>query len=186
MQLFRLLDDMTVVDRWHLGDHTFVGSAPRSMQAGEPLLAEAELSVPVTQPGRPLAYSETAFGLPIACLPLARAISAVSPSDVQFVRLQVRGLRLSSDYAVLNCLQIVECLDEGRSQFIKWGEEDGRPDRLGQYRAVTRLAIAREKVPGNVHFFRIKGWSIALVVSDVVREAMEVAGCEGAVFEQID
>jgi hypothetical protein len=86
---------------------------------------------------------------------------------------------------VLNSLRVVRCLDEGRSEFIKWTEDDHRADLAGQYRQVTKLVLERSAIPVDAHFFRIDGWLVALVVSEVVKDAMERVGCFGAKFIEV-
>ena len=85
-------------------------------------------------------------------------------------------------YVVLNSTRTVPCLDEGRSQFVKWEAGSHRADLLGQYRMVTELTIDVGIVPSNAHFFRIAGWRIALIVSEIVKDAMEAQGCLGGLF----
>jgi hypothetical protein len=63
---------------------------------------------------------------------------------------------------VLNALRVIRCLDEERSEFIKWTEGDHRADLAGQYRQVTRLVLDARAIPPDVHLFRGEAWLIAL------------------------
>jgi hypothetical protein len=85
----------------------------------------------------------------------------------------------------LNSLRVVRCLDEQYSEFLKWTKEDHRADLAGQYRQVTKLALRASAIPADAHFFRIEGWTVALVVSELVKTAMESVGCLGAKFIEI-
>jgi hypothetical protein len=90
---------------------------------------------------------------------------------------------LPSGFEVLNALRVVDCLDERRSEFMKSTDKDQRGDLVGAYRTVTRLRVDPAMVPKDVHAFRIEGWRVALIVSEVVVLAM--AGSVGAKFEAV-
>ncbi len=82
---------------------------------------------------------------------------------------------------MLNCTREVRCLDEEKSEFLKWLPTDHRSDLAGQYKSVTRPKIDPALVPENVHLFRV--WAgVALVVSEMLKDAMEEVGCLGAKF----
>ena len=40
---------------------------------------------------------------------------------------------------VLNSLRVLRCIDEERSEFVKWTKQDHRADLAGQYRQITKL-----------------------------------------------
>lgn len=65
---------------------------------------------------------------------------------------------------------------------MKWTKEDHRADPAGEYRQVTKLFLAPDRIPSGAHFFRIDGWLVAVIVSDAVKDAMERVGCKGAKF----
>jgi hypothetical protein len=185
MRYFRLNDDIDVADRWHLGDVSGnPGPVPDLLDVRQ-LPADLQLTVPVTRPGRHLDFSLTSFGVPVASQEVTEVIASIAKADVQVVRIAIHGDRHSREYFVPHCLHELECLDESKSDFVKWTEADGRPELAGQYRMVTRLSINRRVLPSDAHFFRIAKWPVVLVVSEVVRQAMERAGCFGAKFEEI-
>lgn len=68
---------------------------------------------------------------------------------------------------------------------MKWTEEDDRPDKLGDYRQVINLTLSPELIPPGIDIFRVAGWTVALIVSETVKLAMEATGCAGAVFEPV-
>lgn len=179
MRYFELLDDVTVPGRWHLGELTLAdGSEPR-LRAGIRLEREGDLRATVSRPGRVLDFSLTSFAVPVASNGLAGAVSAVAGPDVQCVPVDLGG---QGGMKVLNSVRVIRCLDETRSEFVKWTKQDHRADLAGQYRQVTKLIVDRTAIPPDAHFFRIEGWLIALIVSDAVKAAMERTGCVGAKF----
>lgn len=88
---------------------------------------------------------------------------------------------------VLNALRMVRCIDESRSEFDKFTEDDPvRPDLAGQYSSVPKLIIDPKLIPPDAHFFRIQDWEVALLVSEAVKDAMERVGCVGATFTDVN
>jgi len=178
---FELLDDLTIPGRFHFGKISFKdGSEPRLraciIQKPCPLFAE------VTQPGKQLEFFLTSFAIPIAGLPLSRVIANIAGRDLQIMPIDIVGYK---GFEVLNSLRIVRCLDEKRSEFVKWTERDFRADLAGQYRQITKLHLDSAQIPEDAHFFRVDGWQIALIVSEEVRTAMESTGCYGAKFKDV-
>lgn len=98
----------------------------------------------------------------------------------------IEGTSVVRNYAIPHCLRMVDCLDETQSDILKWPSDAGERSANHRYRMVTNLAIDRRKVPASAHFFRIQRWPIALIVSELVKDAMQRKGCLGAKFEQVD
>ncbi len=132
--------------------------------------------------GQPLDFTLTSFNLPIVSRPLARSMKELAGTDLEVLPVELDS---HPGYFALNPLLVVECLDEKRTHFLKWKAEDGRPDRVGQYRSVTDLYIESSRVPDRAHVFRVAGWEVALVVSETMRGVMENAGARGAVFTAV-
>jgi hypothetical protein len=180
---YELKDDVRIPKRWHLGEVVSpAGDEPR-LRAGIPLPVGCRpLRLDLTQIGKPLDYCLTSFAVPIGRTSLAQAIASVASGDLQRIPVEIPG---HEGFEVLNAIRVLKCLDEGRSEFVKWTEKDHRADLAGQYRMVTTLKLLAGEVPRNAHFFRVEGWLIALVVSEDVKEAMERIGCLGAKFVEV-
>ena len=174
----QLRDDMTSPARWHLGEIL-------SADGDEPLLDDGQvcekgaLVAEVTHPGPVLSFSLTSFNTPIVSGPLARAIGPIAGMDVQCLPVVIAG---QSGFQVMNVVRVVDCLDEEHSEFLKWTERDHRPDLVGRYKQVVNLRLDRSRIPADANFFRVARWTVALIVSDAVRKAMENVGCDGAKF----
>jgi hypothetical protein len=179
---FELFDDMYIHGRWHLGDVLLPTGEEPLLSRATPLGQEGRLLVDVSHGGRVLDFTLTAFNVPVASSALASAVAKVAGSDVQCLPAEVAG---QSGMVVLNALRVVRCIDDTRSEFIKWTEEDNRPDRMGGYRQVTKLVLLPGSIPADANFFRVKGWLVALVVSEGIKNAMERAGCLGAKFYEL-
>lgn len=185
MRYFRLDDDVHVPARWHIGDVSASSGSVPNFLSTQRLAENIALSAPVSRPGRPLDFCLTSFAVPVAKLKLVDEIKSAAGADVQLFPIIIVGDQQHDGFAVPHCLRTVECMDEAQSDFIRWTSEDHRPDLAGQYRMVTNLAIDPRKVPPNAHFFRVLGWPVALIVSHIVKEAMEREGCLGAQFDEV-
>ena len=179
---FQIRDDMTIRGRWHLSDVLLATGVEPLLDAGELVHDSGPLRGTVSHAGRVLDFSLTSFNVPVATSALAHAIRSVAGSDVQCLPLEVAS---QPGMVVLNALRVVRCLDETRSEFTKWTERDHRADLAGQYRQVTKLVLAPDRVPAEAHFFRVEGWLVALIVSEAVKEAMDRVGCLGAKFTEL-
>ncbi len=182
MKYFRLFDDVHVPARWHLGEVLDATGSALNLLDGTLLPSDVGAQVEVHHTGIELNFCLTSFAVPVARTELARVIEQVANGDVQRLSLDIPT---HEGFDVLNSTRIIECLDEARSEFTKWTDKDHRADLAGQYRMVTKLKIHTAQVPPACHFFRIKGWPIALIVSENVKTAMERSDCLGAKFEDV-
>jgi hypothetical protein len=181
MRFYRLVDYMDVPKRWYLDGVRDARGRELDLTRGRPCSKDG-LTVPLKHPGIDLDFSSTLEMEPIMRRTLADAVKRIAREDVQQIPVAIRG---HSGFDVVNVVRVVDCLDETRSKFIKWVEEDGRADRLGQYRQVTRLYVDRSRVPNDANVFRIAGWVVAMVVSETVKTTMEEVGCLGATFVDV-
>ncbi|WP_408022408.1 imm11 family protein [Sorangium sp. Soce836] len=180
MRHFQLVDDVSIPQRWHIGEVTADDGWEPPFWAGSAF--QGSPIATISRPGIPLDFSLTSFAVPVATRRVAQAIGSVADDDLQRIPLRIHG---HVGFEVLNALRVVKCLDESRSEFTKWTERDHRADLAGQYRGVTKLRIEPANVPNDAHFFRIEGWLVALIVSDSVKLAMEQIGCRGAKFQEV-
>lgn len=179
---FRLLDDVTIPKRWHLGSAALSDGTEPRLRVGLRFDSSEAPGIPVTHAGRVLDFSLTSFAVPVATKKLADTVRAVAGSDVQCIPVGVAG---QAGMVVLNSVRVIRCLDEKESEFIKWTKDDHRPDLAGQYRQITRLVLDAAAIPEDAQFFRIEGSLVELVVSEDVKEAMESVGCQGAKFIEL-
>lgn len=181
MRYYRLLDDVHVPGRWHLGELTDSAGGVVDLDGGVEL-TPGEIRCPISRPGVPLDFTLTSFNAPVARTPLANRMRTVADGDVQWLTLSIPG---HHGFEGANVLRVLDCLDESRSEWIKWTEKDHRADLAGDYRSVTRLRVDGTRIPEGAHIFRIERWLIGVVVSEVMKAAMEEAGCLGAKFLEV-
>ena len=77
----------------------------------------------------------------------------------------------------------LECINEEASEFQKFEVSDPvRPDKAGEYRGFFKMVVNPEKC-ADFNIFRVKGFSIAIVVSEQVKQSLETAGVPGVKFK---
>lgn len=184
MKYYNLLDDLEIPNRIHVGEVTIPsGLEVRNFDARE----VNDLDVchgQVTQKGLFLDFFMTSFGIPIFSERVSAILRPSIGADVDFVRIKLDESILN--YYLLKTHEQVDCLDEVNTKaHTKWQESDGRPDKTGQYRMVYGLKINSASISKKSHVFRIKKWNVALIVSELVKEAMENAQSLGAKFIQV-
>jgi hypothetical protein len=169
---FRVItDDENYPDVWLLGDPASDDGRPvyaSTFTGAERYSGPAPRKVSIKHPGRPVAFHLGSFHMPVVTDLVAKVIRGIAPADVEFFPVTVGSLRVT--YQILNVLRSEVCVDENRCTAMKWLPEDGRPDRLGSYKRVFPLVIKRGSY-GDI--FRVKGWEVALVVSERMRAALE-------------
>jgi hypothetical protein len=186
-EFYRVMDDVHHPDRWHLGvplNASGREADPWQFMDGKSLRAEPGLRVPVRYVGEPLDLTFAAFDVPVVSRRAQTVLMSVAADDIQLIPVIVDDVDESGrDYAVLNAVRSIQCLDESSSEFLKWTTADRRPDRLGSYRMVTKLRIESREISANV--FRVAGWEVALIASSAVRDAILTASLTGIKFEPV-
>ncbi|WP_240358930.1 imm11 family protein, partial [Myxococcus vastator] len=188
MRYFKLSDDMSLQGRWLLGDPTDSQGQevddPWQFKAGCPVQVEARLKIPIYHPGSPLDYSLAGIGnTPIVHKRVASIFAELAPDDVQLLPVAVDGQ--VEPYCILVATQLISCIDDNASEEVRyWKPEDGRPEKVGKYRGVSGMRIDPTKV-GGAKVFRTWGWTIALIVSEDIKEALERARVTGVKFEEV-
>jgi hypothetical protein len=182
MKYVQLRHDFELPGVWGLSIRDLQDGRPPRLAAGIRYDGQTPIETTVRDRGEPCDFTVTAFNVPIATTELANAIEAVASSDVQLVPLAIEA---HPRFFALNSIRVVSCVDESRSEFVKWTAGDQRADKTGQFKQVSKLVLNRSAIPSDAHFFRIEGWRVALVVSADVMTAMVRVGCVGAKFIEL-
>ncbi|MEZ6196953.1 MAG: hypothetical protein R3F20_14700 [Planctomycetota bacterium] len=181
MRFYRLLDDVQIPERWHLGTvRSDLGDTP-PLRTAVPCVRTA-LSSDVRAGHRALDFSLTSLAVPVLSRSLAETIRNECRNDAEFLPLEIPG---HEGFVVLNVLRVEPCIDEARSEFLKWTTRDHRPELAGSYRQVTDLRLDRSRIPSDAQVFRLEGWEIALIVSEKVKDLMMSVNCVGASFHDV-
>ncbi|MFY1827631.1 imm11 family protein [Myxococcus fulvus] len=184
---FRLSEDVQS-GNWYLGDPSDeTGLEVEDIWAfamGQPIPPPGHLTFPIREPGRRLDFCTAGVGsTPIVHVRVANLFAELAPDDVQLFPVDVEGA--PEQYVMLVATKLIRCIDDqSTEEVLYWKSEDDRPDKLGQYRSVFGMRIDSTKV-GDAKVFRTWGWSIALIVSEDLKVALERAKVTGAAFEEV-
>jgi hypothetical protein len=185
IRYFRLVDDKSVPGRWHLKNPVDAKGDkidPWQFDAGRTLNIQGRLIFRMSVPGRPLDFTEAGFAIPLIHERVKTLLEHLSVPEIQLLAAEVESR--PEPYFVLNPTQLIPCIDEARCErVVRWGPEDGRPERAGQYRVVDGLRIDPTKV-GGARLFRIRGWPM-LIASEDLKEAMEREAVTGVEFIEV-
>jgi len=181
-----LTEELGIPDRWQLGtpvDKRGQTVNPWQFTKGNSVQLDAVLRMPVSVGGKPLDFTLAALDIPVIKSNIAAILTEMAPGDVQLVPVEIDSQ--PGAYRILVATRLVRCIDDSASEEVRyWKPEDGRPEKVGKYRAVSGMRIDPTKV-GDAKVFRTWGWTIALVVAEDIKEALERAGVTGAKFEEV-
>lgn len=181
MRYFELNDDINFPGRWYLGDIANVDNWELSFSWKDDFDV---LDVGLVRNGLEMDFTFTeCYRVPVVSLKVKKALEDFH--GLSFVPVRINGKICSTDYFILIVNDVVQCVDEKRSEFQKFEENDPvRPDKSGEYRAFMRLRID-EKSVGEKDVFRLKGFEIAVVISERVKSKLDFIGATGVDVDDI-
>jgi hypothetical protein len=183
---FELVDEMDIRGRWLLGkpmNSQGEDLDPWQFGHGQAVDGPKDMVFRQSVPGSPLDYSEASFSIPVVSQRLKELLERLGVVDeAQFFPARVESRE--EPWFVLNATRLVDCIDESQClRTVRWKPEDGRPDRVGEYRVVEGMRIDPGRV-GGARIFRAWGWPV-LVVSEELKQAMEQEGITGTRFTEV-
>ncbi|NOK22369.1 imm11 family protein, partial [Corallococcus carmarthensis] len=183
---YRLAEDLDIPDRWQLGapvDQRGQTVNPWQFTKGNSVQLDAVLRMPVSVGGKPLDFTLAELDIPVIDPKVAAILSERAPGDVQLIPVQIDSQ--PGAHRILVATRLVRCIDDRASEEVRyWTPEDGRPEKVGKYRAVSGMRIDPTKV-GDAKVFRTWGWTLALIVSEDIKDALERAGVTGLKFTEV-
>lgn len=210
MRYYRVLaDNQQYPDRWFLGEPLTANG--KEIDAREFCYARvytgpAPAVLPVTHQGPRVAFLLAAFDMPVVSTEVADILQSIAPADIQrfpvMVDPDIAGYEIIdckrarrpgylpdmelniAGYEIVNAVHQLKCVDEARSVFRKWGPQDHRSDKIGQYREIAKLVIDPARTEGR-QIFRLWGSLVELIVSETVKQALEGVPNLGIVFAPV-
>ncbi|WP_095992105.1 imm11 family protein [Cystobacter fuscus] len=184
---FKLSQEVDGSGGWDLGNPTDPQGRevdnPWSFREGLPVADPGRLTLPVGRPGRALDFTLAGFSIPVVHARVAALFRELAPRDVQLLPVDIPGQ--PDPFCILVATRLIQCIDDQASEEVEyWMPEDGRPEKVGQYRDVSGMRIDPSKI-GDAQVFRTWGWTIALIVSEELKEALERMGATGAKFKEV-
>lgn len=183
---FDLSDDVSIPGRWHI--RTPVGESgqevePWQFTEGHLVEISERLKMPLRVQGKPLDFTLAGLDIPVVHVKVASLFAELAPKDVQSLPVDIEGH--PEQFSILVATQLIACIDEKATEEVRhWKPENGRPDKVGKYRVVSGMRIDPSKV-GDAKVFRTWGWTVALIVSEEIKEALERAGATGVRFKEV-
>jgi hypothetical protein len=181
-----LKDDMRIPGRWHLRhpiDEHGQQIDPWQFDEGRRVEPQGIIRFPVKPDGVTLDFTLDSFSIPVVHARVVQLFERLGIQDVQFIPVQVEGH--TGPHFILNALRVIRCIDEARCEEVQhWTPEDGQPEKVGEYRYIAGVRIDPTKVDG-ARIFRPWGWSLALIISEDLKEALEREGLTGTRFVEV-
>ena len=117
--------------------------------------------------------------------PIKLILVSFNEEEIQFIPIKINGNLIIDSYYLAVTKKGVDCVDESKSLFDKWKEDDSvRPDKAGEYKTIYKLMIDPEKIQG-AHFFRIKKYDVAIIISEKLKHKMEEKHIKGIKFKKV-
>ncbi|MFP2899834.1 imm11 family protein [Corallococcus sp. 4LFB] len=186
-RFFKLTDDVYLSGRWELG-HPLDQEGrkledPWQFRIGQRAHPDGHIRIPIKISGTPLDYSHAAFSIPVVHARVASLFTELAPDDVQLIPVEIDSQ--PAQHFILNATRRVKCIDDATCEEVRyWTPEDGMPEKVGTYSSVSGMRIDTAKV-GEAKVFRTWGWTVALIVSEELKEALERAGISGVKFKDV-
>ncbi|MCP3165525.1 imm11 family protein [Myxococcus qinghaiensis] len=186
-RFFKLTDDVYLSGRWELG-HPLDQEGrklddPWQFRIGQRVHADERIRIPIKISGTPLDYSHAAFSIPVVHARVASLFTEVAPDDVQLIPVEIDSQ--PAQHFILNAIRLVKCIDDAACEEVRyWTPEDGMPEKVGTYSSVSGMRINPAKVEGS-KVFRTSGWTVALIVSEELKEVLGRAGITGTKFTEV-
>lgn len=184
---FKLSQDVDGSGGWDLGNPTDPQGRevdnPWMFREGMPVSVPERLRIPIGRAGRALDFTLAGFSIPVVHVKVATLFMELAPDDVQVLPVDIRDQ--PDQFCILIATRLIRCIDDKASEEVEyWTPEDGRPEKVGQYRDVYGMRIDPSKV-GDAKVFRTWGWTIALIVSEEIKEGLERIGATGVKFKEV-
>lgn len=182
---FRVLAAKDAVDRWFLRApvNSFGEEVdPRIFTESLACDVTDPLTLPVRRSGKVVDFNFADFDMPVLSAAAIDQLQSIAGVHLQRVPVAIPGI--TARFELLNVLDSVDCIDEKSSVYTKWTPADGRPEKVGEYRMFVNLRVDRQRAEGH-HLFRIDGWKVALVISELVKQTLEGLNVSGVEYQCI-
>lgn len=182
---FRIQADRNAYERWFLRSPINTHGEeldPRTFTRSSICPALGPLILPLRRDGRPVDFNFGDFDMPVVKTDIIEKLEDVL--NLQLQRIPVHIPESVDKFDILNVLDQVDCIDAVKSVYTRWEASDGRPERLGEYRMIIDLKIDPKFAHGR-HIFRLKGWAMALIVSEQMKQALEALRVSGIEYDPV-
>lgn len=169
---YLLESDMGFDEGWELGEVAYRSDEksvpPHLFRQGVPFEVAQGLVVPASRTGRETQFTMAPFEVPVVG---SRIAALLERNEAELVPVDV-SRPVGERYFILNTLRETDAIDATKSRITRWKASDGRPDKTGSIRMITRLVLSAEAVCCAPQIFRLSGWAIPLVVRSELAERL--------------
>lgn len=160
-------------DGWHVKVDS--DSLPLDIWACEHLSTPSLAGFCIGTEGDRVDFSHTGWGgIPIISNRMGSCLESIAPHDIQRIEAIIPG-EPNGRWEVLNVLAKPDCISHEKSKISHY---PARHPKAGKPRGVLRLVLDEERVGGH-HVFRPKDWGVAIVISEVVKTALDAQRITG-------
>ncbi len=189
MRYYRLFDELYFPEnRWFLGSLNVVENEMISVwrftsSAKIELPDNEKISINIRENGQPLDFTFADFEVMIVNEKVA---AILSNEDCQLIPVEIEGVKNGHLYFIAVTLNSIDCVDEARSDFEKWEENDPvRPDKAGEYKSIYKLFVDGKRIDESVNMFRLKKYGVAKIINEKLKKQLEKNGVTGVRFLEV-
>ncbi|MCA0454325.1 MAG: hypothetical protein LCI00_10160 [Chloroflexi bacterium] len=188
MNFFRLIFDVELENRWlpldivdEVGEVIPPNSFTKGIPFGLPKIEKLKVVLDPEVIGNPVHFAMTPWQVPIVDSALAKIIEDFEADAIQ--RIPVTVLPDKENYEILNIVSKLNCLDYDRTT-IQYYEEYAPPGKIGKIRSLTNIHLISRSAE-NHHIFRLADYTLIIVVSEVLKLALEEKRFTGMRFDTL-
>jgi len=184
-QFYSMADDVEYPGRWYLGaplDALGNPVDPEMFRVARTVTVAEPLRISIRRPGSPLDFTFASLDMPVANARTTELLRELAPTQLQIFAAAVDGQE--DKYFIINILPVRFCVDESKSEFMKWTKDDHRADLASQYRMISRLRVDSNRA-AETPIFRLGGYKIVVIVSDEIRDVFVAARISGVRFAAV-
>jgi hypothetical protein len=190
-RFFKMMDDLHVPGRWYPAKPVdrYGNEIELDLMRGLPVQVGGPIRIRHSEfapKGRAIDYSHLNGAIvPLVHVRVAAVLMELAPADVQILAVECEGE--PDQFALVNVLQVVKCIDDAASAEVTYFTEEDGPefkDQVGEYMSVGGMRIDATK-PGEARIFRPWGWTVAIIVHEEIKQALERIGTVGVRFREV-
>jgi hypothetical protein len=186
MRYYKIVHDINVPLRWYLGDIRGLNNWIFIHDYSHNRHVPKDLEVELYKYGNEMDFSFTgAYGIPIVSEDVKKCM--VEVQNIAFVPVDIDNKTVNKNYYVLIINKILDCVDELRSVFEKFAENDPiRPDKSGEFRYFYTLKIDTSKIHAESEkIFRLGRFNQAIIIDSDLKKKFEMINIAGILYEEV-
>ena len=188
MKFFRLVEDLNISERWHLGNlHNKENPKIDYWLYSKPYIDQfpkGQLKIELRRNGMPLDFCFADYNTIIISKRFRDLLLTKYKGLINMMPVEICA-NIDKNYFLMNIYHTVDCIDEEESLFKKYSKDDkARPDLAGQYKVVYKLVINPTKVQKKA-IFRIKNYEVQIVVTQEFKKMVKDYNITGCTFQKL-